>query len=330
MKKLPPIFSVLLVSLFTFFLLAQLPLPSLNVNEHPIFHKSKATNDDGEIIFISDTQEPIWIETLLLDRNKNQLATNLIFNEIIERYPSKVIHLGDIVAFGYKDEDWRRIDKYLFKFLQKGIEFYPTLGNHELLIFSEAGENKFNSRFPFYSKTGYSINNGSSEIILLNSNFSNMTNSEIAKQQEWYINKLIELEQDSSIEAVIVGCHHSPFTNSTIVDPNKKVEELFVPPFIESKKCKIFLSGHAHTFEHFKYNGKDFLVIGGGGGLQQPLYTGSESKYHDLYSSKSSKRMFHFISYRLENDTMHFTVKMLDGSFSKFNDEYEIKIPIGK
>ena len=27
------------------------------------------------------------------------------------------------------------------------------------------------------------------------------------------------------------------------------------------KKCKVFISGHCHAFEHFKYREKDFLVL---------------------------------------------------------------------
>ena len=328
MKKHNPIFLLLLVSLITILLLPQLPLPLQNVNEYPVFQKKEYSDSNEEIIFISDTQEPIWIETILLDRNNNLLARDLIFKEIVKAHPRKVIHLGDIVAFGYKDESWKPIDNYLNRLLEKNIEFYPTLGNHELLLFSDAGEEQFNKRFPFYSKTGYSINNGATEIILLNSNFSKMTEKEIKQQQTWYKNKMDELEKDSTISAIIVGTHYPPFTNSKIVSPDEDVQKLFVPLFLKSKKGKLFISGHCHAFEHFKQKGKDFLVIGGGGGLQQPLYVEKESKWKDEYDSKNPIRMFHFLKYKLENDTINLTVKMLDISFEKFNTEYKISIPI--
>lgn len=311
-------------------MLPQLPLPLQNVNEYPVFQKKGYSDSNEEIIFISDTQEPIWVETFLLDRNKNEYARELIFNDIVKTNPRKVIHLGDIVAFGYKDESWKPIDNYLNTLLEKGIEFYPTLGNHELLLFSDAGEEQFNKRFPFYSKTGYSVNNGETEIILLNSNFSNMTDCEIKKQQIWYKNKLDELEKDSTISAIIVGTHYPPFTNSKIVSPDEDVQKLFVPQFIQSQKAKLFISGHCHAFEHFKNEGKDFLVIGGGGGLQQPLSVGNEAKWKDEYDNENSLRMFHYLILKLENDRINLTLKMLDTSFVKFNDEYKISIPITK
>ena len=328
MKKPNPILLILLVSLVTILVLPQLPIPIQSFHEYPVFQKPKYSDNKGEIVFISDTQEPIWIETILLDRNSNLVARNLIFDEIVEDNPSKVIHLGDIVAFGYKNKSWKPIDNHLNKLLEKKIEFYPTLGNHELLLFSDAGEEQFNKRFPFYSKTGYSIKNGETEIILLNSNFSKMTEEEIEQQQSWYKNKLDVLEKDSTISAIIIGTHYPPFTNSKIVSPDEDVQKLFVPLFIQSKKAKLFISGHCHAFEHFKYEGKDFLVIGGGGGLQQPLYVGNEAKWKDKYDSENPLRMFHYLNYKAENDTICMTLNILEKDFSKFDDSYKITIPL--
>jgi len=327
MKKLNPVAIMLIISLLTFSISLWLPIPSLDVTDHPVFHKSDISGNE-EIIFMSDTQEPVWVETFFLDENHNIEARDLVFKEIMKIKPSKIIHLGDIVSFGYKDEEWKAIDKYLYQLLEKNIEFYPTLGNHELFLFPEAGVQKFMERFPFYSKTGYSVNNGNTEIILLNSNFSDLTEKEIEIQQKWYEKKLKSLDSDSTITAVIVAAHHPPFTNSKIILYSVDVQKSFVPPFLQSQKAKVFISGHSHAFEHFKYKGKDFLVIGGGGGLQQPLYVGKEEQFIDQYSTTTTPRMFHFLDYKLENDTMHFTVKMLDETFSKFNNEYELKIPV--
>jgi hypothetical protein len=52
----------------------------------------------------------------------------------------------------------------------------------------------------------------------------------------------------------------------------------------------LFLSGHCHGFEHYKIGGKDFMVIGGGGGLHQPLKQG-EGCLPDLASDY--KPLFH-------------------------------------
>ncbi|MEN8193745.1 MAG: metallophosphoesterase [Bacteroidota bacterium] len=326
MTKIKIVISVIILLLI--FTMYHFPWPRETNRAHPIIEIVDSLKREGEIIFLSDTQEPIWIETLWQDENKNEIARERIFKEIINEKPIKVIHLGDIVAFGYDDDDWKPIDHFLDKLIKEKIDFYPTLGNHELILFPEIGEENFMERFPFYSRTGYSINNGATEIILLNSNFSEMTTHEIVTQQEWYINKLIQLEQDSTISAIIVGCHHSPFTNSKVVEPDENVQLLFVPPFIEFQKCKLFISGHCHAFEHFKHGEKDFLVIGGGGGLQQTLYIEDEEKWNDQYINKTSKRMFHFLKYELVNDTIRVTLKMLETDFSQFDDNYKLIIPL--
>ncbi len=328
MKKHNPILQILLISLVTTLLLPQLPLPIQTPYEYPVFQKSEIDHDNSEIIFISDTQEPIWIETVLLDRNKNLVARDLIFDEIIKANPSSVVHLGDVVAFGYKDDSWKPIDNYLKRLLDKEIEFYPTLGNHELLFFSDAGEEQFNKRFPFYSKTGYSIKNGETEIILLNSNFSKMDEEEIETQQTWYRSQLDRLEKDSTISVIIVGTHYPPFTNSKVVSPDEDVQKLFVPLFIQSKKAKLFISGHCHAFEHFEHKGKDFLVIGGGGGLQQPLYVGAGAKWKDKYDSENPLRMFHYLKYKIVNDTIKLTLNILEEDFLDFDENYQVMIPL--
>jgi hypothetical protein len=293
-----------------------------------ITEKLPSKSTTGDIIFISDTQEPIWAETLIMPRNHNIEARSMIFNEILREKPAKVIHLGDLVALGFKDSEWQPIDKFLNNLMDIGSSFYPTLGNHELLFFPNTGEKNFMKRFPFYSRYGYLIDNGVLKIILLNSNFSHLSKEEIKKQQKWYLSTLAQLQQDSTVKAVIVGCHHAPFTNSKIVNPDKNVEKLFVPAFIKNDKCKLFISGHCHAFEHFKYKNKDFMVVGGGGGLQQTLFIGKDEKYRDIYDSKSTKRMFHFLKCTTQDDTLRITLNMINTDFTDFNRSYKIKIPL--
>lgn len=288
----------------------------------------KKKNLSEKLIFLSDTQSPIWVETIILDRNNNESARDKIFSEILSTKPKAVFHFGDLVSFGFSNSDWLSVDKFTEALSDSGIEFYPTLGNHELFLYPKVGEKNFVSRYPSYSKTGYSVKKDSLAIILLNSNFSNLEEEQIIEQQEWYKKELSNIDNDSTIKSIIVGSHHPPFTNSTIVNPNEEVKDNFVPPFIASKKCKVFLSGHSHAFEHFNYKGKDFLVLGGSGGLQQPLSVGNAAKWKDIYNSKTEIRNFHFIELATKNDSLVFTVKMLNQNSSKFNDEYQLKVVI--
>ena len=277
------------------------------------------------IIVVSDTQSPLWVEELVLSSNNNEKARSIIFERIIEAQPDAVFHLGDLVSLGFYDGSWEAIDEFLNKLAQFQIPFYPTLGNHELMFFSDKGEENFMSRFPFYSKTGYLKRFGPLAMILLNSNFSDLTDEEIDKQHEWYRAQLNYCDTDSSIKAVIVGCHHPPYTNSKIVHSDKDVQKYFVEDFLKSDKTKLFLSGHSHSFEHFSRAGKDFFNIGGGGGLHHPLYRGNEAIHDDLYQGNMSKRSFHFLQGHFTHNRLILEIKMLTIDLSEINTIYTVK-----
>jgi len=120
--------------------------------------------------------------------------------------------------------------------------------------------------FPSFASGWYTTHIGNAAVILLNSNVGRLSSQEWQTQCTWYRRQLAELDRDTSVSVVIVGTHHPPFTNSTIIDPSEDVLCDFVPPYIASKKARLFISGHAHALEHFRQQGKDFLVIGGGAG----------------------------------------------------------------
>ena len=271
-----------------------------------------------EIAFASDTQAPLWIEEILSKTNNNKTATKMIFKDIIDRHPLSLFLLGDVVSLGSSNRAWRNMDTYLNKCHDMRIPVYSALGNHEVMgtrKMGKKGQKKFQSHFPEHSRTGFVEIIDSVAVILLNSNFSTLTKTEDEAQVDWYKNILIKLDRDSAVEYIITGCHHSPYSNSKIVGSSKAVQQKFVMPFMRSKKSLLFLSGHSHAFEHFKKNGKDFLVIGGGGGLHQPLDTGPGG-LKDL--SPEYKPMFHYLTARRENGHLLITSYKLRDDFNGF------------
>ena len=66
-----------------------------------------------EMVFISDTQQPLLIETILLKPNNNRSATADIFSEILQRKPQSLYMLGDVVGLGYSSKKWRKVDRFL-------------------------------------------------------------------------------------------------------------------------------------------------------------------------------------------------------------------------
>jgi hypothetical protein len=293
----------------------------------PALAKLPAVHGDSTIVFVSDTQQPIWIETLALAKNHNEHATQMIFANILQERPNAVVHFGDMVAWGFDHSSWTPLDTFRVQLHRLRIPLFPALGNHELLLFSAHGEEAFKDRFPFASKTGYSIRVGKLAVVILNSNFSKLSGAERKEEESWYTATLNALEADSTVRMIAVGCHHSPYTNSTIVTPSEEIQKTYLPLFFQTKKCRVFISGHAHASERFRMNGKDFFVIGGGGGLQQPLLIGKDQRWEDLTPLKTRLRMFHYLSGNLTAAGLVLTVKMLKEDFSSFYDLYTVTIP---
>jgi len=276
------------------------------------------------LAFASDTQEPMRVEKLFRKTNHNLEATRLIFGDVDHLHPSAFFILGDVVSLGKSTKAWKNMDRYIRQTTHDSIPVYATLGNHEVMFNAKKGTRNFRERFPMYDPAGYPEIVDSVAVILLNSNFAAMSKQEVANQNTWYQNKLQALDSDPAIRFIIVGCHHSPYTNSRVVKPSSLVQQNFVPPFIRSKKCALFLSGHSHNFERFKVDGKDFLVIGGGGGLHQPLNANND-RMHDL--SENYKPAFHYLQVIRRQDTLQITSRELRADFSGFDEGLSLNIP---
>ena len=293
---------LLAISLSHFIATAQLQLP--------------AVSSEQELYFVSDTQQPLMVEKIILKSNRNLKATANIFAAILKDKPKSLYMLGDVVGLGYANRKWKKVDRFLDSCRSQGTNVCGVLGNHEVMGRRKKGEQNFQRRFPMNVRTGYVSVTDSVAVVLLNSNFNALGAADETKQQQWLKATLENLDKTDSIRAVIVCCHHAPYSNSKIVKCSNKVQEQFVPAYIESKKAQLFITGHAHAFEHFKIKGKDFLVIGGGGGLHQPL-SNNENSFSDL--AVKYKPMFHYLSVKRIADNLLITSHFLKNDFSGFD-----------
>ena len=91
--------------------------------KHPV-------TDEKNIIIVSDTQSPIWVEELFLSSDNNERARDSLFSHIVRSHPNAVFHLGDLVSLGFNTDSWITIDQFLSNLSKVQIPFYPTLGNH--------------------------------------------------------------------------------------------------------------------------------------------------------------------------------------------------------
>lgn len=279
----------------------------------------------GQIVFVSDTQKPMWVEGLFLPSHHNEKATELIFQSIQSAKPQSVFILGDVVSLGHKEKKWKKIDAYLHQLRSSGMEVDALLGNHDVMSKPKKGEQVFQTRFPHHQRLGYIRFVDSLAIVLLNSNFKTLTATDRLQQKKWLEQQLTELDQAPKVQFVIVACHHAPYTNSKIVRSSMDVQQDFVPAYLKSTKAVLFITGHSHNFEHFLKNGKHFLVIGGGGGIHQPTRT-STAETDDL--AKEYKPLFHYLITSYKAKKIYLKSIYLSPDFKRFETGYQLTIPL--
>lgn len=255
-----------------------------------------------KIYFISDLQAPLPVERIILDAYRNEEARDSLFSDIIFQHPNNLFMLGDLTSRGSNEKAWAPVDALLKSLKRINTRVYAIPGNHEYMGTSSIGMQMFNSRFQGKWQYGYFVNIDSIAIVMLNSNFNKLHENELSEQSAWYKSEMDSLDADPAIKAIIVCTHHAPYSNSKIVGSSKQVADLVVPVFEKSHKSKLLISGHSHNLEYFSDStGKHFLVIGGGGGIEQPLIPLSKRKYVDLIDQDVKPLYFYLIIERKKN-----------------------------
>jgi len=283
------------------------------------------TPSDAEktILVLSDTQAPLFWEMLILPWNRNEEARQKIMKLILsEPNPAAVFHLGDAVARGSEEKDWKPIDDFLAQLRARGVPVYGVMGNHEYISSSAKGAARFKKRFPEFPLSWFSVRIVPLAFIVLNSNFWELTRKARAEQQKFYEDQLAALENDPEVKGIVVCAHHPPYTNNKIVSRSFEGDREFVPPFLKSRKAKLFLSGHSHAAEHFIREGKHFLVLGGGGGLLHPLHIGSDARYEDHFPLRTERRWFHYLRLQMNEEGWKVTFRMLRQDLASWVDIY--------
>lgn len=310
------------LKMYKYLLRVFLVLASLSILSGTDSYAQNNGKKNYSIVIIGDTQHMGFWEGLYPDYwgEHNEAKTRQLFGEIARRQPAFVIHLGDITRDGSKGSAWEEFDADSKPTAQKNIPFYPVFGNHEYFGSSSEMYKYFYSHFPAANKRKwYSFVYNGTGIILINTNFSRLSENETAEQRTWYQSELKRFENDPSVKRIVVAGHHPPYTNSTIVDPSKTVEKDFGQPFIKSRKGTFFFSGHCHSYERFNNGGKNFIVSGGGGGPRQKLDVDkSKRSFNDLFQGPSV-RFFHFCEIQILGDSLSFCTVRLndDGTFSE-------------
>jgi hypothetical protein len=271
------------------------------------------------MLFISDTQAPLAAEKLVLHAYRNEEARDSLFADIIRSRPANLFMLGDLESRGSNEKSWSPLDNFLGSMKRINARVYALPGNHEYMGFSHNGIALFRSRFGDEELNGYSAIIDSVAVVMINSNFGKMGDKALSDELLWYSDKMRTLDYDPAVRAIIVCTHHAPFSNSRIVGSSQPVAERIVPVFEKTKKARLFLSGHSHNLECFGGpEEKHFMVIGGGGGIAQPLEPEDKCIKKDLLRQDEKPVNFYIIIERNGNK-LNVTVRGFKKDFHFYN-----------
>lgn len=239
----------------------------------------------------------------------NDALQATLLEEMTRRQPKLVLHLGDMVTWGFSSRLWNRFDTLMNPLVRSGATLLPVLGNHDLLVGRRARQH-IETRFPFLQHGGwYSFVCSGVGFLALNSNFSSMKQEEREAQQHWLTTTLARWEQDSTLRSIVAYWHHPPCTNSRLVRPSHSTQNNFVGVLSQSKKVIAVLSGHCHAYEHFCSDGIHFFVSGGGGGPSQKLERRPHKRrYVDLFEHSEERGFVHFFEAIIHNDYLEIEV----------------------
>ena len=177
-----------------------------------------------------------------------------IVADIIKLKPGVVFHLGDMVAWGYKEKDWEKFNAITGEF-RRSAEFFPVMGNHE-----NESPLYFNNFSLPKDRPWYSLERFGMYFIVLDTNLSLGWWS---KQHRWLQS---ELKLASFSKKPIIIFLHKPLFDIGLHSKDVKGLRRKVVPLFEKYGVAIVFSGHDHNYQRAFRNGIYYVVSGGGGG----------------------------------------------------------------
>lgn len=245
---------------------------------------------DKSFAIVGDLQTTSFLEFW---REQNDIERALVVKQIATARPAFLVMLGDLVFNGSSEGAWADFDALCTPIREARIPVLAVPGNHEYW-FGGSLDHYF-KRFPHLKeRTFYEVTHGPVALVFLNSNIDNLPEWEM--QLAWYRAELARIDADPNIRGALVMMHHPPYTNSTVTSDEAHVGQWLVPPFKAAKKTLAMITGHVHSYERFVYDGKMFVVSGGGGGPRAALSLDDHRRHpEDLYKGPAV-RAFHYLS----------------------------------
>ncbi len=215
-----------------------------------------------------------------------------------DEHPAFVVHTGDIARVGGLASQWEIFDRDFAPLRDAGIALWPVFGNHEYIGDDAAGRANYFARFPWLDgHDAYVRDWRGLRFLLFDSNTDALGADGVRRTRDWLAAQLERADADDDVRAVLLVCHHPPYSNRIRPGESDWVRDVVVPLAAEYPKARALFVGHVHSYEHFYEGGLQTIVTGGGGSpLHELLEPGRPGTRPDLYDGD---RGFHYCRVRV-------------------------------
>lgn len=228
-----------------------------------------------------------------------------------EEHPDAILFTGDLPLHGDDLRDWKVFDEEAALWARSN-RLYPTVGNHELMLYAPAGQKNFFAHFPHLDGNGfYSVLLGNVLIINLNSSEPMWPTG---RQAEWLRHQLDHVPR--GVDFILFQMHVPLIadTQSEFIANIPGADGVALRRYLEARALTarqkfIAVYGHIHNYERFEFNGITHIISGGGGAAPYPVIVrGPQDKYRD-----TAFPVFHYVMLTIRG-------KRVEGTMYKIAD----------
>lgn len=207
-----------------------------------------------------------------------QIGAGNGYSRKVANYLGNIVHdaafitvIGDLTENGGEQKYWDDWFDFSSVYLGRTI-FVPVPGNHDT-NYPRSGvltDQLFRNYFPISKSNNhfyYSFNY--SQVHMIIADFTWPTDSEFSQEQlTWLENDL----QSAQAMPFIVVAFHCPIHDSGYFGNDQNMQTR-LRPILERYNVTVILNGHDHHYERVEEFGLTYIVLGGGGAIQDPILT---------------------------------------------------------
>jgi Calcineurin-like phosphoesterase len=282
----------------------------------PVAFPPTVDDHGNTLAIVGDLQMTPWFVRTVMRRESNRDAQTRLIADLrvhIDELAALAI-VGDLVFNARSDSDWRHFDDVIAPVARR-VPVLPAIGNHDypcrLVRVCRQDEiaPRFLARFPWFAPgRTYVVPYGDIALVFVDSETS------LAAQGEW-LRAWARTHAHEYVWAIVM-LHRPPHTDSELPDvaPDPELGEHIVTALAGTTLVPVFVSGHAHGYEHHIVEGTHFIVTAGGGGPRGKLRS---TRPYDVYAGPDCQRddsgrvlrPLNYVLVQPGTDALEFTVR---------------------